>query len=163
MAVFWNDLDDFLVNLFQTEMGVNGNYTTLKAVTVNKRIYANQMEWPYWNLPAISVACHTIRYGTGEHGVGAGKRYARTYQCIAVGLVSGLSGTTGENIKDFYERMELVIRIQPVTVSVNGVITRGTTTITQGYVTEQMYTDDSTGSEKRIGIANIRFEVEAKG
>lgn len=163
MAVFWNDLDDALVALFVAEMGASSAYTTMRAQTVNTRIFANQQEWPYWNLPAISVGCHAVGYGLDGHDGTLGRRYARTYRCIAVGLISGEAGAITSAIKEFYERMELVLRSQKITVTTNGITTRGSATITQGYIDEQMYASDSIDSTKRIGLADFRFEIEAKG
>lgn len=163
MAVFWNDLDDALVALFTTEMGTGSAYTTMKAQTINTRIFANQHEWPLWTFPAISVGCHAVRYGLDGHDGTTGRRYARIYSCIAVGLISGTAGTITESLKEFYERMELVLRSQRITVNSNSIITRGVAKITQGYIDEQMYTDDGTDSTKRIGVADFRFEIEAKG
>lgn len=163
MAVFWNDLDTELVALFTAQMGSGSAYTTMKAQTVNTRIFANQHEWPLWTMPAISVGCHAVRYGQDGHDGGSNRRYARSYQCVAVGLISGTAGTITSAIKEFYERMELVLRGQLITVNSNGIITRGMATITQGFIDEQMYANDSTDSTKRIGVADFRFEIGAKG
>lgn len=163
MAVFWNDLDDALVTIFAAQMGTAGAYTSMKAQTINTRIFANQHEWPYWTLPAISVGCHAVRYAPDGHDGGTTRRYARGYQCIAVGLISGTAGTITSAIKEFYERMELVLRGQLITVNSAGVITRGMATIAQGYIDEQMYANDSVDSTKRIGVADFRFEIGAKG
>lgn len=163
MAVFWNDLDDALVALFVAEMGASSAYTTMRVPTINTRIFANQQEWPYWTLPAISVGCHAVRYDVDGHDGTLGRRYARSYQCIVVGLISGEAGTITIALKEFYERMELVLRRQKITVTSNGITTRGIATIKQGYIDEQMYATDSTDSTKRIGLADFRFEIEAKG
>ena len=162
MAVFWNDLDSFLVTLFAAEMGTGSAYTTMKAQTINKRIFANQHEWPLWTFPAISVASHAVRYDLDGHDGAMTRRYKRVYQCMAVGLIAGTVGTVGEAVKEFYERMELVLR-EKITVNSAGIITRGAVTIRQGFIDEQMYTNDSTNSTKRIGVADFRFEIEARG
>lgn len=163
MAVFQNDLSDYLVALFTSEMGVGSAYTTMKAQTINKRIFADPNEWPYWTLPAVSVACHRTKYQADGQDGNFKQRYNRIYQCMVVGLIDGKAGEIDEPVREFYERMELIVSARYVTVNSAGVLTRGRMVIKEGYTNEQMYTNDSTDSTKRIGVAVINFEIEAGG
>jgi hypothetical protein len=163
MDVFANSLNTYMVTLFSAQMGAASAYTTLKAQTINTRIFANQLEWPYWTLPAISVACHRVDYGNDGHDGGARRRYSRAYQCMAVGLIAGSVGEINTLVWEFYERIERVLSEQKILVSVEGITSRGLARIVGGNIDEQMYATDDTSSTRRIGVADIRFTIEAKG
>lgn len=168
-AVFWRDLDDYLVSIFTAQMGTGGSYTTLKALTVNKRIYSDVFEWPLWTLPAIAVSCYQVGYVADEHMGAGNKLYKKTYKCAAFGLVSGVVNyevspvvdTVTDAVKEFYERMETVLRMTPFTVQSAGVATRSAT-ITQGFIDVLRYANDDNASTKRFGLAHFQFDVTAR-
>ena len=170
MAVFWTDLDDYMVGLFRTAMGTGSAYTTLKAQTINKRIWADMFEWPLWTLPAVAVSCYQVSYDANEHSGTNSKRYTRTYKCAASGLVSGVVNyeaatvvdTVTDAVKEFYERMEAVLRMNTFTVQSAGIIA-GNAKITQGYIDVIRYPNDDNASIKRFGVAHFLYDVIAKG
>lgn len=169
MAVFWNDLNDYLVSAFNTAMGSASAYSTMKAQTVNDRIFADAHEWALWTLPAISVACYRIVYNATEHMGSSNKLYTKQYQCMAFGIISGsvnvsatpVVDTVSDNIREYYERMESVLRTNTVTVASAGVIARGIT-ISSGDLDVARYPSDDIDSSRRMGIAYFQFTVTAK-
>lgn len=169
MAVFWTDLDDYLVDTFTDAMGTASAYTTLKAHTINKRIFSDMFEWPLWTLPAIAVSCYQVGYVANEHMGNTSKLYRKTYKCAAFGLVAGVVNyeaspvvdTVTDSIKEFYERMETVLRTTPFAVTSAGVTTRDAT-ILQGYIDVMRYPNDDNASTKRFGVAHFLFDVTAR-
>lgn len=170
MAVFWHDLNNFQVNMFTAQMGAASAYTTMKVATVNRRIFADMFEWPYWTLPAIAVSCYQVDYSANEHMGGGSKLYRRVYRCAAFGLISGtinyevspVVDTITDALAEFYERMEAVLRTTQITVQSAGIIARDAT-IVGGHIDQLPYTDDDTGSTRRIGVAHFRYDIVAKG
>jgi hypothetical protein len=169
MAVFWTDLDDYMVGLFTAQMGAASSYTTLKARTINKRIFSDMFEWPLWTLPAIAVSCYQVVYIADEHMGAGNKLYKKTYRCAAFGLVSGVvnyesspvTDTVTDAVKEFYERMEAVLRMTPFSVQSAGVTTRSAT-INQGHIDVMRYANDDNASTKRFGVAHFQFDVTAR-
>lgn len=168
MDVFWNKLDDYTVAMFTAAMGMASGYTTLKAQTINKRIYADAFEWSRWTLPAIAVACYRITYTLDGHTGGNKTLYRKTYQFVAHGILGGFVNleaspvvdNISEAIKEFYERMELVISTDSFAVSTANFRARKAT-ITAGDADIIRYTDDGIDSDRRLGIATILFDVQA--
>jgi hypothetical protein len=169
MAVFSNDLDTYAVSMFTTAMGTGSAYTTMKVQTVNRRIAADMFEWQYWTLPAICVACHRIQYSANEHMGSTRKLYRRVYKYTAFGVISGTVNyevtptidTVTDAIKEFYERMEEVLRTNQFTVQSAGVIARDAT-ITEGFFDILRYPEDATSSYRRFGLAHFQFDITAK-
>lgn len=169
MAVFWTDLDNYLVTTFATAMGTGSAYTTLKAQTINKRIFSDMFEWPLWTLPAITVSCYDVGYDATRHMGNTSKLYDKTYKCAAFGLVSGVVNyevspavdTVTDSIKEFYERMEAVLRTTPFSVTSAGV-TSNSATIRKGGVDVLRYPNDDNASTKRFGMAHFLFDVTAR-
>lgn len=169
MAVFWNDLNDRLVTLFSDAMGASSAYATMKAATINDRIYADAHEWATWTLPAISVACYRVGYSATEHMGTTNKLYTRRYQCAAFGIISGTVNiattpavdTVSDNIREFYERMESVLRVQNLSLNSAGTQARGVT-ITGGEIDVIRYPNDDIDSRRRIGVAYFMYDVTAK-
>lgn len=168
MNVFWNKLDDHMVAMFTVAMGASSSYTSLKAQTVNKRIYADAFEWSRWTLPAIAVACYRIGYVLDGHTGGSKTLYRKTYRFVAHGILGGLVNleaspivdTVSEAIKEFYERMELVISTDTFAVSTENFRARKAT-ITEGDADIIRYTEDGIDSNRRLAIATILFDVQA--
>lgn len=169
MAVFWNDLNDRLVTAFTTAMGSSSAYSTMKAVTINDRIFADAHEWATWTLPAVSVACYQVRYQPYSHVGATNKLYERTYRCAVFGLISGATNyrvapaidTISDNIREFYERIESVLSISQFSFVSAGVQSRSIT-ITNGDLDVVRYPNDDIDSTRRIGVAYLLFDVIAK-
>lgn len=168
---FWNALNDYLVNAFTAAMGPASSYPTMKAQTINDRIYADAHEWATWQLPAVSVACYRIRYSADEHmGSGNGKKlYKKQYQCAVFGVISGninyvaapVIDTISDNIREYYERVEDVLTTGSIVLSSGGVIGRDVTIIT-GDLDIARYPNDDIDSKRRFGIAYLEFVVTAR-
>lgn len=169
MAVFWNDLNSYLVSAFDTAMGGASAYSTMKAQTINDRIFADAHEWALWTLPAISVACYQVGYNATEHMGTTNKLYTKQYRCMAFGIISGLVNitttpvvdTVSDNIREYYERMESVLRTNTIAVASAGVIARSIT-ISSGDLDVTRYPSDDIDSNRRMGIAYFQFTVTAK-
>lgn len=169
MAAFWNDLDAYLVDMFTAAMGPNSPYPTMRVATVNRRIFADMLEWPRWALPAIAVSCHRVAYGADEHMGTGNKLYRRTYKCMAFGLIGGVVDyeksppvdTVSDAVKEFYERMETVLRTNTFSVQSAGVLARSAT-ITEGFIDQVRYPNDDPGSTRRFGLAHFQFDITAR-
>jgi uncharacterized protein with GYD domain len=167
MAVFWNDLNAYLVGAFTTAMGTGSAYTTLKAQTINDRVFADAHEWVTWTLPAISVACYQVDYAADEHMGAGSKVYRKRYRCLAFGIISGavvlspFSDTISVNLREYYERMEAVLRLNPAAVTSAGVYANGVT-ITRGELDIIRRPNDDIDSATRLGVAYFQFDVTAR-
>lgn len=169
MAVFWNDLNDELVDTFATAMGTSSAYATMKAATINDRIFADAHEWVTWTLPAVSVACYRVLYNPYGHVGTTKKLYERTYKCAAFGLISGAVNylattpvdTLSDSLREYYERVESVLSTNQFSFASAGVQCRGVT-ITAGDLDVIRYPTDDIDSTRRIGIAYFTFDVIAK-
>lgn len=169
MAVFWNDLNDRLVSTFSTAMGNSSAYSTMKANTINDRIFADAHEWATWTLPAVSVACYQIQYQPYGHVGSTNKLYERTYRCAAFGLISGAVNyratpavdTISDNVREFYERIESVLSVNQFSFVSAGVQSRSITIVT-GDLDVVRYPTDDIDSTRRIGVAYLLFDVIAK-
>ncbi|HSG63306.1 MAG TPA: hypothetical protein VLA24_17915 [Pseudomonadales bacterium] len=163
MAVFWNTLDDHLVTLFTTEMGVGSAYSTMKVQTVNSYVFADAHIYSTWTLPAIVTAGWRITYNANEHMGSNGRIYRKKFQCFAYGIISGVMTTTTDtitdNLKEFYERMETAIAGDQFAL---GISERGRGgLIIDGEIDVVRYPSDDLDSTRRMGVARIVFEVES--
>ncbi len=165
--VFWNKLDDSVVATFAAAMGSASSYTTMKAQTINKRVYADAFEWSKWALPAISVSSYGNTYDIEKHGASPRTLYDKVFRYAARGIISGnvqrssdlASDPLSEAIKEFYERMELVISTDVFTARTDNFLKRRAK-ITEGDVDVIRWTDDAIDSTKRFGVAIILFDVQ---
>ena len=162
MAVFWNTLDTYLVNMFDTAMGADSAYSTLKVQTVTSQVFADSHVYSTWTMPAIATAGWHIDYNAREHMGADGRIYRKTYRCMAFGVVSGTStalATLVANTKEIYERMEDAIRTDRFALG-SGEKGRGAL-IVGGDIDIVTYPQDDLDSTRRMGIAYLVFNVES--
>lgn len=162
MAVFWNTLDSHLVNMFDTAMGADSAYSTLKVQTVNSNVFATAYDYATWTLPAIASAGWRIEYQPEGHMGAAARIYRKTYKCLAFGIVAGTTtalDTLESNIKELYERMEDAIRTNRFAL---GDSEKGRGAIIRtGEIDIVTYPQDDLDSVRRMGIAYFAFDVES--
>lgn len=162
--VFWNDLDSYLVTMFDEALGADSAYSTLKVATVNSSIFADAHTYATWTLPAIVTAGWRITYDANQHMGSSGRIYRKKYQCLAYGIVSGVLSSTQDtvtaNVKTLYERMEGTIRSDRFTVNTDAEKGRGAL-IQYGELDVVRYPADNLDSARRMGVAYFVFEVES--